>query len=193
MDWGAGGGKGCKAGHRSKSIYFWRDAVLTRRGGGENIRGPHAGCGNGQEVCNQELLEERMCVHHAGLCTSITTKSDLAGLLRTSHQSGVAERATNKLLLDLLVAVPINRVNVPERKQETERVERLPQPPVCQRQRIYKPNNPSLLPSSLHPLHLPLHLLPPTYPMSVSIDDLVSSFSASHVSQEAMDIATLQV
>jgi hypothetical protein len=29
--------------------------------------------------------------------------------------------------------------------------------------------------------------------MSVSIDDLVSSFSASHVSQEAMDIATLQV
>lgn len=28
--------------------------------------------------------------------------------------------------------------------------------------------------------------------MSVSIDDLVSSFSASHVSQEAMDIATLQ-
>jgi len=29
--------------------------------------------------------------------------------------------------------------------------------------------------------------------MSVSIDDLVSSLSASHVSQEAMDIATLQV
>ena len=29
--------------------------------------------------------------------------------------------------------------------------------------------------------------------MSVSIDDLVSSFSASHVSQEATDIATLQV
>ncbi|KAH9963248.1 hypothetical protein BC827DRAFT_1266542 [Russula dissimulans] len=28
--------------------------------------------------------------------------------------------------------------------------------------------------------------------MSVSIDDLVSSFSASHVSQEAMDLATLQ-
>jgi hypothetical protein len=29
--------------------------------------------------------------------------------------------------------------------------------------------------------------------MNISIDDLVSSFSASHVSQEAMDIATLQV
>jgi hypothetical protein len=29
--------------------------------------------------------------------------------------------------------------------------------------------------------------------MNMSIDDLVSSFSASHVSQEAMDIATLQV
>ena len=29
--------------------------------------------------------------------------------------------------------------------------------------------------------------------MSISIDDLASSFSASHVSQEAMDIATLQV
>ncbi|KAI9512726.1 hypothetical protein F5148DRAFT_1279471 [Russula earlei] len=28
--------------------------------------------------------------------------------------------------------------------------------------------------------------------MSISIDDLVSSFSASHVSQEAMDLATLQ-
>ncbi|KAH9065187.1 hypothetical protein EDB83DRAFT_2519797 [Lactarius deliciosus] len=28
--------------------------------------------------------------------------------------------------------------------------------------------------------------------MNISIDDLVSSFSASHVSQEAMDIATLQ-
>ena len=29
--------------------------------------------------------------------------------------------------------------------------------------------------------------------MNISIDDLVSSFSSSHVSQEAMDIATLQV
>lgn len=29
--------------------------------------------------------------------------------------------------------------------------------------------------------------------MNISIDDLASSFSASHVSQEAMDIATLQV
>lgn len=70
---------------------FWRDAVLTSRGGGENIRGPHAGCVNGQEVCNQEL--ERVgvvCVvttpkllprHTNALCASITTKSGLAGLL----------------------------------------------------------------------------------------------------------------
>jgi hypothetical protein len=67
--------------------YYWRDAVLTSRGDSENIRGPHAGCGNGQEVCNQEL--ERVCVvttpellprHTNALCASITTKSGLAGL-----------------------------------------------------------------------------------------------------------------
>jgi hypothetical protein len=52
---------------------------------------------------------------------------------------------------------------------------------------------------SLNPFHLktlrPLTAIipPPTSTMNISIDDLVSSFSASHVSQEAMDIATLQV
>lgn len=49
---------------------------------------------------------------------------------------------------------------------------------------ISSPHSPSSLPALHHP---------PLFTMSISIDDLVSSFSASHVSQEAMDIATLQV
>jgi hypothetical protein len=54
------------------------------------------------------------------------------------------------------------------------------------------PHLPLSHPSSPSPLHPPPTILH-RYSMSVSIDDLVSSFSASHVSQEAMDIATLQV
>jgi len=44
----------------SQKHIFWRNAVLTSRGDGEHIRGLHAGCGNGQDVCNQEL-ERRGC------------------------------------------------------------------------------------------------------------------------------------
>jgi len=55
---------------------------------------------------------------------------------------------------------------------------------------VYKPSF-SSLPNTLIPPSC--FFSPSSFPMSVSIDDLVSSFSASHVSQEAMDIATLQV